>query len=335
MEQQRSDLHPTHYLLVAALVVLAALGLLGAWTVRTALGGRLAPVPLSGSISFDEKMEWLFKRGERRWDVLAIGSSMTLNNLDCAELARRLPAGVELANAASWSLKMGDTRAMLDYVERVREPRAVVIVTGAMDFYRGQSKVFVKPDEFDFYRATGAYSLLVARYFDPFWYYGRSSNIAQQRASRDWYSSLDFDRWGGVPLQVRWPTVEAERWNERPRPALIDQRQYREFERLVAACEQRGQRLVCAQSPIRDDAYAACDQAALRVHWAMLESILAAHGFRFYNLHGELPLGRECFADYSHLNAEGAHRFTEALLARCGADLGLAQLSARAAPASR
>jgi hypothetical protein len=325
MEPARSELHPTHYLLVMALVVMAALGVVGAWTLRAASGGRLAPVPLSGSVSFDEKMEWLFRRGERRWDVLAIGSSMTLNNLDCAALAERLPRGIGFANAASWSLKMGDTRALLEYVERVREPRAVVIITGPMDFYRGQSKVFVKPAELDFYRSTGSYPLLVARYFDPWWYYGRSENIAEQRASRAWYSSLDYDSWGGVPLEVHWPTVEADRWNERPRPALIDQRQYREFERLVAACAAHHQRLVCAQPPIRDDAFGECDQAALRAHWARLSAILAAHGYRFYNLHGELPLGRECFADYSHLNAEGAHRFTEALLARCGAELELRQ----------
>jgi hypothetical protein len=82
---------------------------------------------------------------------------------------------------------------------------------------------------------------------------------------------------------------------------------------------------VCAQAPIRDDAFAACEQPALRAHWARLDAILSAHGYRFHNLHGELALGRECFADYSHLNAEGARRFTEALLARCGSELGLAQ----------
>ena len=317
----RTELHPTHYLLVCALVIVAALGVIGAWTVQAALRGRLAPVPLSGNVSFDEKMEWMWKRGDRRWDVLAIGSSMTLNNLDCAELATRLPAGVALANASSWSLKIGDARALADYLVAVHPPRAVVMVTGAMDFYGGGKSSFVRPADLDFYRSTRAYSLLVARYFDPLWYYDRADHIAEQRATRSWYSSLDFDEWGGVPLDVHWPKVAAERWNEHPRPALIDQRQYAEFERLVADLASAHVHLICAQAPIRDDAFAICDQPALRAHWARVAAILGAHGFRFYNLHGELALDRGCYADYSHLNAEGARRFTAALLARCGDEL--------------
>jgi hypothetical protein len=321
----RTDLHPAHYLMVLAMVVAAALGVTCAWTFHTARAGRLAPVPLSGSVSFDEKMEWLWKRGERRWDVLAIGSSMTLNNLDCGELAARLPPGVTLANASSWSLKIADTRALYDYLSDIRRPRAVVLVTGPMDFYGGAQTGFVKPAQLDFFRGTAVYPLLVARYFDPWWYYGRADQIAGQRASRDWYTSLDFDPWGGVLLDVRWPTVNEERWNERPRPDRIDQRQYAELERLVATLARDHVALICAQAPIRSDAFAQCDQRGVCAHWARVAAILSAHGYRFHNFHGELSLPREDYADYSHLNAEGARAFTTALLARCGGELHLAE----------
>jgi hypothetical protein len=320
----RTELHPTHYLLVTALVMLAALGVIGAWTLNAAARGRLAPVPLSGNISFDEKMEWLWKRGDRRWDVLAIGSSMTLNNLDCGEVAARLPAGVALANASSWSLKIGETRTLLDYLATVRRPRAVLLVSGPMDFYGGEKPYAITAADLDFYRATRSYSVLVARYFDPLWYYDRADQIAGQRASRAWYSSLDYDQWGGVPLEVRWPKVAPERWNERPRPERIDPRQYDELDRLATRLAEEHVALICAQPPIRDDAFDACDRAGLRAHWRRVAGILAAHGFRFINLHGQLALGRDCFADYSHLNAEGAKRFTQALLARCGDELELA-----------
>jgi len=46
--------------------------------------GELAPVPLTGSVSFNAKMEFLRRRPAKNADVLAVGSSMVLNNLDTA-----------------------------------------------------------------------------------------------------------------------------------------------------------------------------------------------------------------------------------------------------------
>lgn len=319
-QREPAELHPRHYLLIVAMVVVAAVGVTGGWTWNTAASGRLAPVPLSGSISFDEKMEWLWKGGERRWDVLAVGSSMTLNNLDGATVAAGLPRDAAFVNAASWSMKIADSQALIDYVAEVREPRAVLLVTGPMDFY-GAAQGFVRREQLDTLRTTTAYPLLVARHFDPLWYWQRADAIGAQRADRSWYTSLRFDDWGCVPLDVRWPAVAEDRWNERPRLEQVSDRQYTALAAIADRLAARGTLLVCAQAPIRADAVAACGEDRLRAHWARLEAILAARGLRFHNLHDDLALGVEAFADYSHLNADGARRFSAALMERCGDDL--------------
>ncbi len=316
-----SHFRSSHYLLVVAMVACAALGLIAGLLIRQSNIGHLPPIPLTGNISFDEKIEWLWKRGQRDWDVLAAGSSMTLNNLHSEGAVSALPVGSRYVNSASWSLKMGDTKKFVDYLCALHQPKSVIVICGPMDFYGKNSVEFIQRDNLDFYRTTTNYSLLVARYFDPIYYHKHSREIYEQRRTRESYRSLMFDSGGGVPMDVNYPSVDPQRWNEKPRPELIDPSQYTEFERLVAMLEARKIQLICAQSPIRSDAYDASDTVALDRHWQRLGEILEAHGFQFYNIHRSLSLGPEAFADYSHLNAIGARQFTVALMDQARASL--------------
>ncbi len=312
---------PSHYLLVVALVTCAIFGILTGVLIHQNNIGNLPPIPLTGNISFDEKLEWLWKRRSRSWDVLASGSSMTLNNLYSEGVVSALPVGTRYVNAASWSLKMGDTKKFVDYLCALHQPKTMIVICGLMDFYGKNSVEFINADNLDFYRSTPSYSLLTARYFDPIYYYKHSREIHEQRSTRASYRSLMFDSGGGVPMDVNYPNIDPQRWNEKPRPELIDPSQYTEFEGLVAALANRNVQLICAQAPIRSDAYDASDTLALDRHWLRLSDILKAHGFQFYNMYRSLSLGPESFADYSHLNAIGARQFTAALMEQAGATI--------------
>ncbi|MBA3710678.1 MAG: hypothetical protein H0W83_17875 [Planctomycetes bacterium] len=317
----RFQFRPEHYLLVVAVVTCAFLGIIGGLLIQQNNNGRLPPIPLTGNISFDEKLEWLWKRGPRNWDVLAAGSSMTLNNLYSEGVINELSAGTSYVNSASWSLKIGDTRKFVDYLCALQQPKSVIVICGPMDFYGKNSVEFIQTNNLNFYRATTNYGLLAAQYFDPIYYYKHSQEIREQRRTRASYRTLMFDSGGGVPMDVSYPSIDSERWNEKPRPELIDPAQYIEFERLAVMLEARQIRFICAQSPIRSDAYDASDTVALDRHWQRLSDILKAHGFPFYNIHRSLSLGPESFADYSHLNADGARQFTAALVEQARANI--------------
>ena len=105
----------------------------------------LAPVPLTGSSTFDEKLEAIRARQHKPIDVLAIGSSMTLQNLNSQVVLQHLPPGATYYNAGAMGIHIASIRKMLELLEPRFHPKAVILVTGPMDYYRN-FQVTLDPD---------------------------------------------------------------------------------------------------------------------------------------------------------------------------------------------
>jgi hypothetical protein len=305
----RPHANAKRYLAVFAATVLIAAAAVAGFLCNLSRQGRLPPLPISGNICLDEKIEWLRQRGDLRCDVLAAGSSMTLNNLASERLRAALPPTTSYLNVGAWGLKIGDTSDVIGYALEKCRPRLVVLVCGPMDFYRGPPLNVVKKNEYDTVISGAWYPLLVARHLDLAYYLRRSGNLAELRTSRGDYDSLLFDDCGGITLEIDRAHINPQRWDEHVRAELFDERHYRALDDLAARLEHAGIALICAQAPLRADALG--EAVALEAHWRRLGDIMALHGFRFINCHGRLDIANDEFADYSHLNRDGACAFTD------------------------
>jgi hypothetical protein len=274
--------------------------------------GRLVAPALSGNVCFDEKARFMRNRASKQCDVLVIGSSMALNNIESEAMLKQLPPGTHLLNAGAWNMKIGQTRAFLECLLRVYHPRNVIFLCGPMDFYLTEfpSQFFDASEVTQFIRGS-SYSLpVLLRHFDLQYYLKWSFSILQSRTSRKDYLSVMFDPSGGIPLEISFPNVNWRRWNLKVEPGEVDPDQYEELARVADIIRSHGLPLICIQPPMRKGSVPPDATAAVEKHWRKMERILASRGFHLWNL-SEIGLSDDYFCDYSHLNNKGAPIFSE------------------------
>jgi hypothetical protein len=336
MISEHTHASPGLYLAAIAAGFATPLVLVAAFLLIARGQDRLAAPPLTGNQSFDEKVVWLREHGGLDCDVLAVGSSMTLNNLDSATLARNLPEGWRFRNAAAWGLKIKNTRAEVEFMLKHGRPKAVIVVSSYMDFLREpatagpldedevrpEKALFFKEDEVASLAQDGNYWLSVAQHFDLSFYVKNYARIKRMRTSNQKFNSCMFDAGGSVPLAPIKPEGNAFRWGKKVDLAGIDAKEYLELAALASWLQTYGVRLIFVQPPIRSAAASAETPEDLRWHWRRIDEILSAHGFRFVNFHEKLRLSDAYFADYSHLNATGAAVFSQALADEYATELG-------------
>ena len=296
------------YLAVMGVALLTPVVLSAACLVYLDRRGRLVAPAFTGNEAFDEKIRFVRERGTAECDVLTVGSSMAQNNIASDPLMARLPAGTSYLNAGFLAAKMTDTQRMLEFYLVRSHPKVVVLVCGAMDFVGDVSETPpFDAGDVDRYLRGGSRWWATCKSGDPLYYINESRLIAERRASRAVYWSVKFDRGGAVPLAIHYPNVDDRRWNTKWRTE-VSEKQYAALAAIIETLAKRHIPLVCVQPPLRE---AALDReeliAAAERHWQRVDELLARGGNgSLLNLEHDMPLSDEYFADYSHVNADGA-----------------------------
>ena len=319
------------YLLVMVVTVLIPMLIIVGLLIGANREGSLAPPPLAGSISFDLKAEFLREKDRDACKVLAIGSSMALNNLDSEVIVRRLGIQDQFLNAGAWGRRMGQTRAFLEVLLEKYDPRLVILATAPIDFIEAEDEDYDRRHLARFIKGS-PYWLTVARYFSPTYYVRQRKEMLRIKRRRDIFTSLQFDAYGGVVFDV---TRESDpSWERRYSEAyaLNDKspRQYQQLGVIAELLRERDIELVVVQSPIRGEAFEMQKQAILD-HWQQLQQVVEAHQIRFVNLHDEILVGNDCFSDAVHFNSKGVRLFTTALMDFVQQDQQLIEPIARSA----
>ena len=277
--------------------------------------GSLAPPPLTGNISFDLKAEILREKDPTSCKVLAVGSSMTLNNLDSNVIVRSLGVEGQFLNVGAWGRRIGQTRAFLEVLLEKYHPQLVIMVTTATDFVDiGKDEDFDRIHLSRFIQGS-PYWLTAAKYFSLSHYRYYRGEMLQSKHRNDIFNSLQFDPHGGVSLNV---TRDSDpRWERRRNEAHgLGARSPRQYQQLIVIANllrERGIEFVVAQAPIRTEAFER-KKETITQHWQQLNQIASTNQIRFVNLHNQLTLQEDCFGDGTHLNSKGARRFTTALV---------------------
>jgi hypothetical protein len=306
------DITPSRYLTLALVTALVVIGAPASFMYWAYSQGRLVAPAITGNVCFDEKVRFLRNSPSKQCDVLVVGSSMAVANIESQTMLKHLPQGTRLLNAGAWNMKVGHTRAMLECLLGVYRPDRIILVCGLMDFYRDpRPSQFFDASEVTQFIHGSSYWLAVLRHFDLQYYVKWSFSILQHRSTRKDYESVMFDAWGGIPYDIFFPNVDQRRWNQKVDPAQVDPRQYEELGRLADLVRSRGLRLICVQPPLRHGAIPIGAAAGVDEHWRRMEEILRSRGFHLCNFQKAMTLNDDYFADYSHLNEKGAVIFSD------------------------
>jgi len=286
------------------------------------------PAPhLSRSPSFNEKARWLRAQlagspgREARCDVLAVGSSMTLNSLDAARLAR---PGERAVNLGSFGVNPEDTVEMLPAVLARCRPRLVVMATYHGDFAnpRAEAKDINWPAFSDYVRGGSLWRAYGGE-FDPYYLIERSLKTGDLHRT-DTYQSMAFDAAGGVGLACSGFHRDPARWDgdlkeamAEPRPqALAAMSRIGEMARAVGA------RLVVIIAPLRPRAEAGFHPQQRAALWHAAGAAVAPSGGILLRPAENASFTDADFADFAHLNRCGRERWSGIVSARI-AEAGL------------
>lgn len=275
--------------------------------------GNLSAPPVTGSLSFDEKLFFISEaRKVGDIDVLAVGSSMTVNNLSSQPIADRVSK--KFINFSSWGLTIEQTAYFVEFLVPLYKPKMVIIISSPMDFYdSNRSSALFDKNEVKRYLLNNETFQPYSKHFDPIYLFESSRNIKLQRSTNNIYESLMFDSYGGVLLDMNQSDINKQRWETRIDPSRLDPKAYAALERLALFLKQNKVTFVMAQPPIR---HAAVDGILplLNQHWQKIQEISSNSPFYFINMHDQLNLSDDYFVDYAHLNYKGADIFTRRFL---------------------
>lgn len=293
-------------------MLIAVMSILLTMLIAYSRGSLIAP-PLTGSLSFDEKLFYIAQAKKvAKVDVLAVGSSMTFNNLSSAQIANGLSN--KFINFSSWGLTIQQSSYLIKFLIPIYRPKVVIMVSSPMDFYRNKRKsAFFDTKEVRQYLLNPEIFQAYNRHFDPIYLLKSSSDIKEQRNSNRIYQSLMFDQYGGVLLDMNPTSINKERWETRIDPNRLDPSAYEVLEELALFLKQQNIAFIVVQPPMRQAAVQnITDQ--LEHHWQQVEAVSLKSSLVFVNLHKELMLSDDFFVDYAHLNYKGADLFTKKLL---------------------
>lgn len=268
---------------------------------------------ISNRISFDAKALHLRDSGPAKIDVLAIGSSISLNNINSSTVVKNLK-GETFYNASVWNLNFKSILSLLKYYVNEFSPSIVVTVTASVDF----NNCYLFP-EFD--KKVDSLNMLLKGW--PEWYFYlkkyNPSRIEARRKMLRLYSnpnhskSLCFDKWGGVPLNV----AEKDKNPVHLKQVMMEmqKKHYKAFESLCTYLRSRKIKFVLALSPTLPH-FSGSENATerLKVHKHRIREITEKYGHQFIDLSDLSLYKKEDFADNIHLQKSGAIKLTNMLM---------------------
>ncbi|VAW52108.1 hypothetical protein MNBD_GAMMA05-640 [hydrothermal vent metagenome] len=272
--------------------------------------GSLAAAPVTGRVSFDEKLRYFHNDIlPETIEIIAVGSSMTLNNLSSEVMINA--TGMSYRNFSSWGLSAQQFSYLIKTLVDRYNPKVIINVTGAMDFYKANRKYnFFDAEEVVNYLDGNDEFYLYMKYFDPFYLIKSSAHIKERRTNNESYESVKFDRWGGVALNIDKVDIDKIRWESKIIPSRIDAIEYEALESLAVYLKDKNTQLIMVQSPVRKAAIS--DNADLITqHWSILKDISQKNAFLFVNLYEQVEITDNYFVDSTHLNSQGAILFTK------------------------
>ena len=259
---------------------------------------------ITNSYSFNEKVKYLPPPSEKQ--ILTIGSSMSLNNLDSPLITKYFKT-TNYLNTSVWGLSIMDVRGLISVFQEMYHPKTVICVSNVMDFATPQIQYdIVELSSFMKTKEVKSY-----QWFNYCAYFLKQSfkNLLNFNTNRV-YTSLVFDQWGGVPLAEKNFMTKQVRWDEELHFDTINLQAYDALADISSYLKKKNVHFVFIQPPVRQKIMDSVYYAAMAKHTNRVREIIESNGHTFADK-SEAKYADSLFVDSAHLNSLGAKRLTQ------------------------
>lgn len=271
----------------------------------------IAAPRVSNSCCLNEK---LYRSPQEALDVLAVGSSMTLCNLESRTLVEGL-GNPRFYSFANWGFTIEDIRNFTPLLIDQYNPSMLVISSNVVDFRPRDLEYDI--DEIRSYLKSPFRGLAYFRHADVKYYIENTADNRENQQSLNIYSSLCFDSWGGIALKKDGFQIRPRRWNKGVSFDLLDEAAYNQLETICQMLATRSIQLVFVLSPLREGLVDEDYLQGIAKHAMRVQEIVESSGGIFVNT-TQSVWPDELFVDGTHLHAEGGKRLSNAILDALG-----------------
>lgn len=294
------------FLLRCFLLGLPTLGMLALYCLPQA---RYFPSPrITDNLAVNEKLAFAMKHFPDGVDVLSIGSSMTLNNLNSTEMMAHF-GNVRYLNAGAWGIGASELDVLGPAMAKRFTPKTVIVSTNMMDFAK-QDNLLVG-DSMSIARCFREPVILgYLRHWDaPYYLREMETNKIRYNDAGN-YEYLNYDAHGGATLSIPWDRISRTRYDLVPPTAQeLSPERYAAFTRFAEDLQHRGIRLVVFESAYRNGIRNADNDAVQQAHVARLRSIIGPLGGVLVDAN-QRRWDDLLYVDSSHFGPEGSKEYT-------------------------
>jgi len=270
-------------------------------------------INFSNSYSFNEKIRFM-KTKDKTASILAIGSSMTLDNLDSKTILANLNIG-NYINAASWGMSIYNDYIFLKSLSKIYNIKCVIISSNIIDFKTPGINV-----DFQFienYLESDNYSIVTfekfINTFSPKYYMKNFSYVKKVRNDSTQIEYLNYDNFGAVSFPKDNFNINKKRWVADNLDSPCIELQYNYLDSISNYCKINKIELLFFQSPYREGIWNNFNSSKLNelnLHIKRIKSILKSDNHFFVNSNEKL-WPDSLFCDATHMNCIGAQLYTK------------------------
>jgi len=269
------------------------------------------PAPnLTPSYSFNDKMQFARKK---KADIIAVGSSMSLDNLNSDVIIKNFKTGSYL-NLSSWGLSTKDIFSIIKIYSSIHKPSTIIVASNYIDF-QSTDKEFNHKELSNYLEGTTSklndffLNFDVDYYFRFFVYHKFTTTDSKCTSGNTFYESMIYDRYGGISFDPHNFKIDKEIWNKIDISNLREVSYYY-LDSISSFCSQNKIKLLFFQTPMREGIYRNLNKAWLLKHISRVKTIILKNNHTFIDGNDRL-WPDSLYIDPLHFNANGAREFTE------------------------
>ncbi len=268
---------------------------------------------LTNRISFDSKARYIRNLKPENPDLIVLGSSISLNNVNSDTIASCTGTS-KFLNLSVWSLNIEAILMLARYYVNRYSPKVIITATSPVDFNNEHSFP-------DFSSSISRMNRYINQWPDWYFYLTRYnlSAISKRAETLRKYSdpghskSLCFDFAGGVPLTVK--NADKNPFHLKQTMKFMQEKHYKALDELCSFLKKKNIRFFLVQSPthpyfIENNS----SEKRFRKHIERIKSIVSRYNHNFLDLSSNTIYEQDDFADNIHLQTKGAIKFTHLMM---------------------
>ena len=292
-----------------AFTVLFLLGVCAIMAVYAFLNKKnLAAPRITNSYSLNEKLKFVDAENK---NIIAIGSSMTFNNLVSEEIVEIFD-DTSYVNLGSWGLSAKNIAELTILFTNMYKPDKVICCGNVMDFNEQEFMVEYDTSTIKNYINSGASWIYYFLKFDAPYIIEKSKENKLNYRTDTLLSTLQFDEYGGAVLSD-YPFQKIEkRWNDTLNFKAIPENYYAIFDSLSARLYSQNIQFIYLQSPLREGLVTPHYNEKLKIHKERLKTTLKKYNHIFVDA-TKRTWADSLFHDNTHMKRSAAKALTRFL----------------------